>query len=50
MMSLILFFIWLISGILNLAICQNNDYQYWRIQYWITYSVLMIILLGNTFS
>lgn len=50
MMSLILFFIWLISGILNLAICQNDDCQYWRIQYWITYSVLMVNLLCDVFS
>lgn len=49
-MSLILFFIWVISGILNLAICQSDDCQYWRIQYWITYSVLMMILLVNILS
>lgn len=49
-MSMIIFFIWVISGILNLAICQNDDYQYWRIQYWITYGVLMLILLGNVLS
>lgn len=44
-MSLIIFVIWLISGMLNLAIFRNNDYRYWRIQYWITYIVLMGILL-----
>lgn len=49
-MSLMIFIIWLISGILNLINCQDCDYAYWKIQYWITYSILMLNLLGNILS
>lgn len=47
MLSIIVFIIWLIAGVLNLVNCRSDDYQYWRISYWLTYGVLMSILLYN---
>lgn len=44
-MSIGIFFIWLFVGIMNLFNAKDTDYRYWRIQFWITYFVLMANLI-----
>lgn len=48
-MSIAIFIIWIIAGILNLINIRSTDYTYWRLEFWFTYIVLMTILMSKTF-
>lgn len=45
-MSAIVLIIWLISGCINAYFCSkdDSDTDFWRLEYWITYTVLMTLL------